>query len=276
MGHPVCRHRSLALIAAPLLVLLACPLLPARAGVLPRQPHATVRVTIQNYAFSPATLTVAPGTTVVWTQKDTAPHTVTSDSGAWNDAGALSVGQTFSHTFTTAGTYPYHCAVHPYMTAKVIVAGGSASTGTSSGGPGLMMAMGPASKTTLTAFTGWYDKHRVLYLGTDTSSQSAAMAAHSNYAPSLSKSLPNADAIYLVTNGRFAGYGAVFTAQPGESDYTPLWQEVLVTWKNPAQAVPLGRDDQITSLAKQGKLTLKMTGTVLNCPIIKVIGSMGY
>jgi hypothetical protein len=137
----------------------------------------------------------------------------------------------------------------------------------------MMMAMGPTSKVTLTAFTGWYDKHKVLYLGTDTSSQGEAMAAHSNYAASLSKSLPNADEIYLVTNGRFAGYGAVFNSQPGESDYTPLWQEVLVTWKNPAQAVPLGRDDQINSLAKQGKLTLKMTGAVLNCPIIKVMGS---
>jgi hypothetical protein len=161
------------------------------------------------------------------------------------------------------------------MTAKVIVSTNGAGTGSSghSGGPNMMMAMGPTSKVTLTAFTGWYDKHKVIYLGTDTSSQSEAMAARSNYAASLSKSLPNADEIYLVTNGRFAGYGAIFNSQPGESDYTPLWQEVLVTWKNPAQAVPLGRDDQINSLAKQGKLTLKMTGAVLNCPIIKVMGS---
>ncbi len=58
----------------------------------------------------------------------------------------------------------------------------------------------------------------------------------------------------------------------GEKDYTPLWQEVAVTWKDPAKAVALGSDTQITGLAKAGKLTLTMTGTMLNCPIIKVTG----
>jgi hypothetical protein len=69
-------------------------------------------------------------------------------------------------------------------------------------------------------------------------------------------------------NGKYANRGPVFASEPGEASYTPLWQEVFVTWKTPSQAVPLGKDDQINDLARKGLLTLKMTKTVLNCPII--------
>ena len=100
------------------------------SAVAPAAPAAaTVHVTIKGFAFNPATITVAPGTTVVWTQQDSAPHTVTSDTNAWTASNPLSTGQTFSHVFTTPGTYAYHCSIHPYMTAKVIVASGG-STGT--------------------------------------------------------------------------------------------------------------------------------------------------
>ncbi|MFZ3077633.1 MAG: cupredoxin family copper-binding protein [Candidatus Aenigmatarchaeota archaeon] len=77
-------------------------------------------VTIQNFAFSPATLTVKAGTTVTWTNQDSATHTVTSDSGAF-DSGQLSNGGSFSQTFNTAGTFDYRCNNHPLMTAKIIV-----------------------------------------------------------------------------------------------------------------------------------------------------------
>jgi len=86
----------------------------------------TKSVAIMNYAFSPATLTVNVGDTVVWTNMDTAPHTVTVSSGPVKfSSGNLSKGQTFSYTFTSAGTYSYYCAVHPDMVAKVIVTGSS-------------------------------------------------------------------------------------------------------------------------------------------------------
>jgi predicted lipoprotein with Yx(FWY)xxD motif len=80
-----------------------------------------MQVTIQNFAFSPQTITVTPGTTVIWTNKDSANHTVTSDTDAWPDSGNLATNRTFSHTFANAGTYTYHCALHPSMTGKVIV-----------------------------------------------------------------------------------------------------------------------------------------------------------
>jgi plastocyanin len=61
------------------------------------------------YVPNPATITV--GSTVTWTNNDTLPHTATSDTGVW-DSGTLSSGQSFSFTFMTAGTFPYHCMIH--------------------------------------------------------------------------------------------------------------------------------------------------------------------
>ena len=91
--------------------------------------HATVHVTIENFAFSPAKLTVAPGTTVVWLQKDTVGHTVTSDTNAWTTSPLLDQGKTFSYTFTKAGSYSYHCGPHPYMQGTVTVSGSAKVTG---------------------------------------------------------------------------------------------------------------------------------------------------
>ncbi len=78
------------------------------------------QVNISGLAFSPQTLTVAKGTTVTWTNNDSTTHTVTSDSGVW-DSGDLAPGKTFSFTFNQTGTFPYHCKIHTFMTAKVIV-----------------------------------------------------------------------------------------------------------------------------------------------------------
>jgi predicted lipoprotein with Yx(FWY)xxD motif len=97
-------------------------------------PQATASVAIENFAFSPASLTVPIGTTVAWTNMDRVAHTVTSDSGAWADSGSLAPHHTFSHTFTQAGTFPYHCAIHPFMVGRIIVSGagsGSPHPGTS-------------------------------------------------------------------------------------------------------------------------------------------------
>jgi plastocyanin len=92
---------------------------------------ATKEVMIENYKFSPAALTVSVGDTVKWTNMDTAPHTVTVTSGPVKfNSGNLAKGQSFSYTFTKAGTYAYYCAVHPDMTAKVTVTGSTTPTPT--------------------------------------------------------------------------------------------------------------------------------------------------
>ena len=75
-------------------------------------------VTIQNFSFNPSSLTVKAGTTVTWTNKDSATHTVT---GSGWESGELPTGTTYSHKFDTAGTYAYHCSIHPSMTGTIIV-----------------------------------------------------------------------------------------------------------------------------------------------------------
>ncbi len=80
-------------------------------------------VTIDNFSFSPQTLTVPAGTTVTWTNRDDVPHTVVSEDGKFRSH-ALDTDDRFSYTFTQPGTYAYYCSVHPRMTAKVVVTGG--------------------------------------------------------------------------------------------------------------------------------------------------------
>jgi plastocyanin len=78
-------------------------------------------VAISNFAFSPTSLTVKVGTKVTWTNNDNAQHNVTSDDGGFESSGNLSKGQTYLVTFSTAGSYPYHCSIHPSMTGTIVV-----------------------------------------------------------------------------------------------------------------------------------------------------------
>ena len=77
-------------------------------------------VKIDNFSFGPATLTVAAGTTVTWTNRDDIPHTVVSDDKAFKSK-VLDTDEKFSFTFAKPGTYSYFCSVHPKMTGKVVV-----------------------------------------------------------------------------------------------------------------------------------------------------------
>ena len=88
-------------------------------------------VSIQDFSFSPAQITVAPGTTVTWVNEGEAPHTVTSTDGKELDSATLQPGDTYSFTFKEddAGeTYAYQCTIHPEMTASVTVSGGGEMT----------------------------------------------------------------------------------------------------------------------------------------------------
>ncbi|MFH1229654.1 MAG: cupredoxin family copper-binding protein [Candidatus Aenigmatarchaeota archaeon] len=81
----------------------------------------TNAVSIKSFAFNPANLTVKVGTTVTWTNEDTASHTIVSDTGSEISSNSLSNGQNYSHTFNTVGNFDYHCSIHPSMKAKIIV-----------------------------------------------------------------------------------------------------------------------------------------------------------
>src|SRR5690348_11712135 len=93
-------RRRLAVLAMAPALLLVAPLMTRAAAPnahsATNQSATTVQVTIQNFAFSPQTITIAPGTKVVWTQRDSAPHTVTSDNNAFPASNDLSSGQTYS------------------------------------------------------------------------------------------------------------------------------------------------------------------------------------
>ena len=86
------------------------------------QASETRDVTIDNYTFSPGTLTVPVGTTVTWTNRDNEVHTVTADDNppTFKSPG-LDTDDIFSFTFNKAGTYAYHCSLHPHMTGKIFV-----------------------------------------------------------------------------------------------------------------------------------------------------------
>ena len=79
-----------------------------------------VEVKVDNFSFSPQTITIAAGTTVIWTNRDDIPHTVVSDDKVFKSK-VLDTDEKFSYTFDKAGDFPYFCSVHPKMTGKVIV-----------------------------------------------------------------------------------------------------------------------------------------------------------
>ncbi|HLJ35689.1 MAG TPA: plastocyanin/azurin family copper-binding protein, partial [Ktedonobacteraceae bacterium] len=74
-----------------------------------------------SFGFSPTSLTITAGTTVIWKNVSSAPHTVTSDDGTTFDSGTIPTGGSFRFKFTTSGTFSYHCNYHPYMRAKIML-----------------------------------------------------------------------------------------------------------------------------------------------------------
>jgi plastocyanin len=84
-------------------------------------PVTTAAVSIKDFAYSKATVNLKVGGTVTWTNDDTTPHTVTDNGGTF-DSQSIAASAKFAHTFSTAGTYTYHCTFHSMMaSAKVVV-----------------------------------------------------------------------------------------------------------------------------------------------------------
>ena len=83
-------------------------------------PTAGDAISINNFAFVPATLTVPAGATVTWTNQDQEPHTVVAGDGSFRSPG-LGTGATYSYTFPTAGSFDYTCSIHPFMHGTVVV-----------------------------------------------------------------------------------------------------------------------------------------------------------
>lgn len=91
----------------------AFPALPAAAG-------DTVRAAMRQLAYEPARIEVRAGATVTWTNDAPLAHTVTADDRSF-DSGTIEAGARWSRTFTTPGSYPFHCSPHPFMRGVVVV-----------------------------------------------------------------------------------------------------------------------------------------------------------
>lgn len=78
------------------------------------------QVTMKNLAFNPATVTIKVGESVTWTNQDSMTHTVVADKGEFK-SGDLGAGASFTFKFDKAGTYSYHCSIHPSMTGTITV-----------------------------------------------------------------------------------------------------------------------------------------------------------
>jgi amicyanin len=77
-------------------------------------------VSIDNFNFSPPTLSVAAGSTVRWTNNDDIPHTVRAVDGSFRSK-PMDTSDSYSFTFTKPGVYSYFCSIHPKMVGKVVV-----------------------------------------------------------------------------------------------------------------------------------------------------------
>ena len=110
-------------LAAAVMLALSLPAYADEAGqpaqIAAVQPGS---VTIDNFAFAPALLIVAPGTKVTWTNKDEEPHTVVSaDGGQTFKSPALDTDDKFSFTFDKPGSYKYFCSIHSHMVGTIVV-----------------------------------------------------------------------------------------------------------------------------------------------------------
>ena len=101
------RYRALLIVAA-----LTVSTWPVRA--------ADMEVNIDNFAFTPKELTVKAGTTIVFRNRDDIPHSVVGSKGEFHSK-ALDTDESFSFTFTKAGTYDYSCGLHPRMQGRIVV-----------------------------------------------------------------------------------------------------------------------------------------------------------
>jgi hypothetical protein len=116
---------------------------------------------------------------------------------------------------------------------------------------------------------GYYDGHLDAFVSTDTSTKAQAKAMGINYSPALATlKLKTFPFIYMVVGSAASGQRMVLGSEPGESDYSPIWNEVDVRWKKGATPILLTSDTQIDRQARMSNLTKEKPGILLNCPVI--------
>jgi hypothetical protein len=134
--------------------------------------------------------------------------------------------------------------------------------------PGARSLPGQTSQT-LPAFPAFYDAHKDVVVVSDAYPKAAAGTFHANYAPSLSAVQPASQPAWYIVRGPAAtGQLVVLGSEPGESDYSPLWQTVIVRWHPGVTPQLLTSDNMILDLAKKGQLTATKTAVIVNATIV--------
>jgi plastocyanin len=113
----------------PIVAIALLAVLSAAASIVPNPrgvaaeaatPAKGVTIKIANFDFNPGVITVPVGTSVTWTNNDDDAHSVVANDKSFRSA-PLDTGDSYTFTFQTAGTYAYHCGLHPQMVGKVVV-----------------------------------------------------------------------------------------------------------------------------------------------------------
>jgi plastocyanin len=137
-------RKVLLAIAIALPGLLVVPLVASAANTAAQIVNCTAA---PPWCFSPNPIGITAGSTVTWTNGTGPTHTATSDTGAWTTGNIAPGGTSVAVTFPAAGTFAYHCAIHPSMTGTVIVSaaiapGSPPVRGLASGGGGPQLPIG--------------------------------------------------------------------------------------------------------------------------------------
>ena len=121
MRYPLARATTHPLRACAAAALLVCPAFAMPAiHAAAASPASSVELDITKFAFAPKEITIAPGTRVIWTNRDEAPHTIASNDKTFSSKG-LDTDDKFEHVFASEGDFRYICTVHPFMTGAVHV-----------------------------------------------------------------------------------------------------------------------------------------------------------
>jgi plastocyanin len=92
----------------------------ARGGEGAANVANATKAEMRTMVFGPRRIEISAGGSVTWTNNDPLVHTITADDGSW-DSGPIEPGKTWTHTFTQAGEYAFHCTPHPFMKAVIVV-----------------------------------------------------------------------------------------------------------------------------------------------------------
>lgn len=99
---------------------VGCPTTSPETQTTPAPVNGEQAVAISNFSFQPKDVTIPVGTTIVWTNQDTAPHAILADDGSFSSE-SLTMNSIHRRVFTTPGSFPYHCSIHPTMHGTITV-----------------------------------------------------------------------------------------------------------------------------------------------------------